>query len=42
MTSGLESTGYRWEIGEKAGGLLPVRITYLIGCPQRLSVESAD
>ncbi len=42
MTSGLESRGYRWEIGEKAGGLLPVRITYLFGCPQSVSAESAD
>jgi hypothetical protein len=42
MTSGLEGGGYRWEIGEKTGGLLPVRITYLIGCPQRVSVGSGD
>jgi hypothetical protein len=42
MTNGIESCGYRWEIGEKAGGLLPVRITYLIGCPQSVSVGSAD
>jgi len=42
MTSQLAAKGYRWEIGEKAGGLLPVRITYLIGCPQGVSAESAD
>jgi hypothetical protein len=42
MTSEIESSGYRWEIGEKAGGLWRLRITYLIGCPQNLSVESAD
>jgi hypothetical protein len=42
MTSGLESRGYRWEIGEKIGGLLPVRITYLIGSPQNLSADAAD
>jgi hypothetical protein len=42
MISGLRSRGYRWEIGEKAGGLLPVRITYLIGCPQNLSGDAAD
>jgi hypothetical protein len=41
MTSGLEGGGYRWEFGERSGGLLPVRITYVIGCPQSLSVESA-
>jgi hypothetical protein len=42
MTSGIESSGYCWEIGEKAGGLLPVRITYLIGFPQNLSADAAD
>jgi hypothetical protein len=42
MTSEIESTGYRWEVGEQAGGLGRLRITYLIGCPQNLSVESAD
>jgi hypothetical protein len=42
MTKGLQSSGYRWELGERTGGWLPVRITYLIGCPQSLSVESAD
>ena len=33
MTSGLANEEYRWEIGEKSGGLLPLRITYLVGCP---------
>jgi hypothetical protein len=42
MTSGLESSGYRWEIGEKAGGWLPLRITYLIGRPQNLTADAAD
>ena len=42
MTSGLEASGYRWEIGEQTGGLLPVRITYVLGCPQGESVESAE
>jgi hypothetical protein len=42
MTSGIPARGYRWEIGEEAGGLLPLRITYLIGSPQSVSVESAD
>ena len=42
MTSEIESSGYRWEIGEKAGGFLPVRITYLIGRPQNLSADGAD
>ncbi len=42
MTNGLESRGYRWEIGEKAGGLLPLRITYLIGRPQGPIADSAD
>jgi hypothetical protein len=42
MTRGLGGNRYRWEIGEEAGGLLPVRITYLIGSPQSVSVEAAD
>jgi hypothetical protein len=42
MTKGLESSGYGWEIGEQAGGFLPVRITYLFGWPQSASAESAD
>jgi len=42
LTKGLGDNGYRWEIGEQAGGLLPVRITYLIGSPQGVSVEAAD
>lgn len=41
MTGGLETSGYRWEIGEQTGGWFSVRITYLIGCPQSLTVESA-
>jgi len=41
MTSGLEGSGYRWEIGERSGGWVCVRITYVIGCAQSLSVESA-
>jgi hypothetical protein len=42
MTKGIAATGYRWEIGEHPGGFLPVRITYLFGCPQSVSAESAD
>jgi hypothetical protein len=42
MTKGLAASGYRWEIGEEPGGLLPVRVTYLVGCPQSLSAESCD
>jgi hypothetical protein len=42
MTSELESSGYRWEIGEKAGGWLHLRITYLIGRPQNLAADAAD
>lgn len=34
MTRGLAASGYRWEIGQQTGGLLPVRITYVIGCPR--------
>jgi hypothetical protein len=42
MTSGLAASGYRWEIGELTGRLLPVRITYVIGCPQDISIKSAE
>lgn len=42
MTREIAGRGYRWEIGEQTGGLLPLRITYLIGSPQSLSAESAD
>jgi hypothetical protein len=42
MTEGIAASGYRWEIGEQPGGLLPVRITYLFGFPQSVSAESAD
>jgi hypothetical protein len=42
MTKGLATSGYRWEIGEKSGGLLPVPVTYLVGCPASVSVESGD
>ena len=41
MTKRLSAGGYRWEIGEQTGGFLPLRITYLIGCPQSVSLESA-
>lgn len=40
MTRGLVAGGYRWEIGEESGGLLPVRVTYLLGCPQGVSAGS--
>ena len=39
MTNELATTGYRWEIGEESGGLLPLTVTYLVGCPQGASVE---
>jgi hypothetical protein len=42
MTSKIHSSGYRWEIGEKAGGWLPLRITYLIGRPRNLAAGAAD
>ena len=42
MINGLRDSGYRWEIGEETGELLPLRITYLIGSPLRATVESAD
>jgi hypothetical protein len=42
MTRGLGGNGYRWEIGEETGGLLPVRITYLIGSPAECIRQAAD
>ena len=42
MTRGLATCGYRWEIGEKSGGLLPLRVTYLVGCPGNVPAESGD
>jgi hypothetical protein len=42
MTREIESSGYRWEIGEKAGGWLHLRITYLIGRPPNLTADAAD
>jgi hypothetical protein len=42
MTRGLATGGYRWEIGEKSGGLLPLRVTYLVGCPGSVSAEAGD
>jgi hypothetical protein len=42
MTKGLATADYRWEIGEKSGGLLPLRITYLVGCPGNVFAESGD
>jgi hypothetical protein len=42
MIHGLRDTGYRWEIGEVTGGLLPLRITYLIGSPPSAALESTD
>ena len=42
MISELRCSGYRWEIGEETGELLPLRITYLIGSPLNAGVESAD
>jgi hypothetical protein len=42
MTRDLATGGYRWEIGEKSGGLLPLRVTYLVGYPGNATAESGD
>jgi hypothetical protein len=42
MTKGLATGDYRWEIGEESGGLLPLRVTYLVGCPGSVFAESGD
>jgi hypothetical protein len=42
MTKGLGTGEYRWEIGERSGGFLRLRVTYLVGCPKSVAAESAD
>ena len=42
LTDGLTTEDYKWEIGEENGGWLPVRITYLIGCPKKLPAVRAN
>jgi hypothetical protein len=42
MTRGLATSGYRWEIGEKSGGILPLMVTYLVGYPGSVPAESGD
>ena len=42
MTKGLSTNGYGWAIGERAGGLLPLRITYLFGWPRNISADTGD
>jgi hypothetical protein len=39
LTSSLAASDYRWEIGEENGGLLPLRVTYLIGLPQHIQTN---
>lgn len=42
MTRNLANGEYQWEIGEESGGLLPLRITYLVGYPGSVFAESGD
>lgn len=41
LADGLGVSGYRWEAGEVRQGILPIRVTYLVGWPEDLrSTES--
>jgi hypothetical protein len=42
LTDGLTTKDYKWEIGEENGGWLRIRITYLIGCPKKISAVRAN
>ncbi len=33
LTERLSANAYKWDIGEEMSGILPIPITYLIGCP---------
>ncbi|MGH9747476.1 MAG: class I SAM-dependent methyltransferase [Candidatus Acidiferrales bacterium] len=39
LTNGVAPADYQWEIGEENGGLIPIRVTYLIGFPQSRRTE---
>ena len=42
LIDGLTTEDYKWEIGEENGGWLPLRITYVIGCPKKISAVQAN
>jgi hypothetical protein len=36
MTARASSPDYEWQVGEESSALLPLRVTYLVGCPKKL------
>jgi hypothetical protein len=42
MTRPLERDDYRWEIGQTRHPLLPTKVTYLLGLPQRAGATSRE
>jgi hypothetical protein len=36
MTACMSNPDYEWQIGEESSALLPLRVTYLLGCPRKL------
>jgi hypothetical protein len=36
MTAGVSCSNYEWQIGEESNHHLPLRVTYLVGCPKKL------
>lgn len=36
MTASVSNPDYEWQIGEESSALLPLRVTYLVGCPKKL------
>lgn len=36
MTACASNPNYEWQIGEETSALLPLRVTYLVGCPKKL------
>ncbi len=36
MTACVSNPDYEWQIGEESSVHLPLRVTYLVGCPKKL------
>ena len=36
MTAAVSGHDYSWQVGEESSGRLPLRVTYLVGCPRKL------
>jgi hypothetical protein len=42
MTVPLQGEGYRWEIGQAHHAVLPTKVTYLLGVPQRIESRASS